>query len=64
MKISIDRDACEANQVCVRIAPAVFYVDDADRLHLLVDTFDDARLAEVEKAVGACPRQALSLAED
>jgi len=64
MKISIDRDACEANQVCMRVAPAVFYVDDADRLHLLIDTLDDAVLADVEKAVGACPRQALSLVED
>jgi ferredoxin len=64
MRISIDRDACEANQVCMRIAPAVFYVDAADRLHLLIETVDDARLAEVEKAVRACPKQALSLIDD
>jgi ferredoxin len=64
MKISIDRDACEANQVCMRVAPAVFYVDAADHLHLLVETLDDARRAEVEKAVRACPRQALSLVDD
>jgi ferredoxin len=64
MKISIDREACEANQVCMRVAPAVFYVDDADRLHLLVETIDEAARAQVEKAVRACPRQALSLVDD
>ena len=64
MKISIDRDACEANQVCMRVAPAVFYVDDADRLHLLSETIADGLRADVEKAVRACPRQALSLVDD
>jgi len=64
MKISIDRDACEANQVCVRVAPAVFYVDDADRLHLLIEAIDDGQIADVKKAVRACPKQALLLVEE
>ncbi len=64
MKIAIDRDACEANQACMRIAPGVFYVDGADRLHLLCETIDDAERARVEQAVRACPKQALSIVDD
>jgi ferredoxin len=64
MRVLVDRDLCEANQVCVRHAPGVFYVDDADRLHLLVETISDDARAQVEKAVRACPRQALSVIDD
>jgi ferredoxin len=64
MKIVVDRDLCEANQVCMRVAPEVFRVDDQDHLHILVDTVDPTRRQLVERAVRACPRRALALVED
>lgn len=64
MKITVDRDRCEANAVCVRAAPEAFRVDEEDRLHVLVDEVPPELRARVEKAVRACPRQALALAED
>lgn len=61
MKIVVDRDRCEANGVCVRAAPAVFRLDDADQLHVLAEEVPPEQLAQVEKAVRTCPKAALSL---
>jgi ferredoxin len=63
MKIVVDRDLCEANQVCMRIAPDVFRVDETDRLHILVDDVGPELRERVERAVKRCPRQALALVE-
>ena len=64
MKIVVDWERCEANAVCMRAAPEVFRVDDDDRLHLLVTDVPPEHRAKVDKAVRACPRAALSLAEE
>ena len=64
MKIVVDRDRCEANQACMRTAPDIFQVDDADQLHVLVDEVTPEMRARVELAAKRCPRQALSLVED
>lgn len=61
MRISVDRDRCEANQVCMRVAPEVFRVDEKDHLHLLVEEVGPDLRERVEKAVKLCPRQALAL---
>ena len=64
MKIQVDYDLCEANQVCMRLAPSVFRVDDDDRLHLLVERPAPADLDAVREALRRCPRGALSLAPE
>ena len=61
MKVIVDRDRCEANQVCMRIVPEVFRVDDADQLHILVEEPGPELRERVQQAVRLCPRQALSL---
>jgi ferredoxin len=64
VRIHVDRDRCEANQVCQRFAPEVFRVDERDQLHLLVAEVADGELrAKVEQAVRRCPRQALALVD-
>lgn len=64
MKIEVDWELCEANAVCVGLAPDVFEVDDHDKLHLLVvEPNGEAQLAKVREAVRRCPRNALRLAE-
>jgi ferredoxin len=63
MKIKIDRDLCEGNAVCMKVAPEVFTVDDSDQAQLVnKDPGEDLR-AKVEAAVRRCPRQASSLEE-
>ena len=63
-RVVVDYDLCEANAVCVKIAPEVFRVDADDKLHLLLEHPPVESLQEVEKAVRRCPRGALSLADE
>lgn len=64
MKIVVDYDLCEANAVCVRTAPDMFRVDDADKLHLLVENPAPEQVELAKAAVRRCPRRALSLREE
>ena len=61
MKLVVNYDLCEANGVCVKIAPDMFALDGDDNLLLKLDTVPDELRAKVEKAVTRCPRQALSI---
>jgi ferredoxin len=61
MRIIVDRDLCESNAACVRRAPAVFQLDDENRL-VIVDERPGPELADdVRQAVKRCPRGALAL---
>jgi ferredoxin len=61
MRVTVDRDLCEANGVCVSLVPAVFDLDDDDYLHIMVDDVP-AELADlVRRAVLSCPKMALRL---
>ena len=72
MKIKVDWDLCEANAVCMDVAPGLFKVDDDDNFHhLLQGDSDDVSgvipAGEEDKAreaVRLCPRQALSIVDD
>ncbi|MEU7766463.1 ferredoxin [Nocardia sp. NPDC049190] len=61
MKVSVDPDQCEANGICVGIAPDVFELDDDDVLHIAEGDVPADRLTEVEQAVAQCPKAALRL---
>lgn len=64
MKIVVDRDLCEANAVCMRMAPEVFRVDEKDELHVLVERPGPELEAKVNNAVRGCPRGAIKLVEE
>ncbi|WP_433196275.1 ferredoxin [Nocardia sp. CA-107356] len=61
MKVSVDLDQCEANGICVGIAPDVFELDDDDMLHIVVGEVAPDRLDDVRDAVAQCPKAALRL---
>ncbi len=61
MKIVVDFDLCEANAVCMKVAPEVFEVDENDFLIIKDETPPEALRAKVEEAVRRCPRQAIKL---
>lgn len=63
MKIVVDYGLCEANAICMGLAPDVFEVDEQDNLHLLTAEVTAENEARVRDAVRLCPRQALSLSE-
>lgn len=61
MRVEVDFDLCEANAVCMGIAPDIFEVDDDDNLHLHPGEVPAERQDDVRQAVNLCPKLALSL---
>ncbi|UGT62637.1 ferredoxin [Nocardia asteroides] len=61
MKIVLDPDQCEANGICVGLAPGVFDLDDDDVLHLRAAEVPADDRAAIEEAVAQCPKAALRL---
>jgi ferredoxin len=64
MRVVVDRDLCEGNAVCVKLAAEVFELGDDDQVRVLVERVDEPLRAKVEAAVRRCPRAALSLVDD
>jgi ferredoxin len=64
LRIVVDYTLCEANAVCMKIAPEVFQVGEDDKLTVLVELPPPELHAKVENAVRRCPRRALSLVEE
>jgi ferredoxin len=63
MKIKVDYQVCEANAVCMGLAPEVFEVDENDDLQLLLPVPPPEAQDRVRHAVRSCPKAALSLEE-
>jgi ferredoxin len=63
MRVTVDRDLCEANGVCVGLVPEVFDLDDDDLLHIRADEVPEGLTEGVRRAVRSCPKTALRLAE-
>jgi ferredoxin len=63
MRVRVDHDACEANAVCMGIAPTVFEVDDDDTLHILMEEVPEELQDAVRRAVDGCPKRALYLSD-
>ena len=60
-QVAVDYDLCEANGICVGIAPEVFDLDDDDNLHLLKTDVTTENEPRIEQAVDSCPRNALRI---
>lgn len=63
-KLTVDYDECEANAVCVGIAPEVFELDDDDNLWILQERPGPELLDRVLEAVDSCPKRALFLSHE
>jgi len=63
MKVSVDPLVCEANAVCVGLAPEVFDLNDDDELTILVPEVPEDQADRVRHAVRSCPKAALTLEE-
>lgn len=61
MKIKVDFDRCESNALCEAMAPDVFELDDDDYLVVKSEETTEETIADVKRAVAACPRAAISL---
>jgi ferredoxin len=58
-ELAVDYDLCEANGICVGIAPEVFDLDDDDNLHLLATDVTVSNESRIQQAIDSCPRNAL-----
>jgi ferredoxin len=63
MKVSVDPVLCEANGVCVGIAPDVFDLDDDEVLQVRPGELVGDESERVIQAVLSCPRNALRVNE-
>jgi len=63
MRVTVDRDLCEANGVCAGLVPEVFRLDDEDELHIAEGDVPPQLADQVRLAVNSCPKTALRLAE-
>jgi ferredoxin len=61
VKVSVDRELCEAHGVCMSVEPSVFDLGDDDLLVILDETPPEEKRSAIEQAVIRCPRQALTL---
>lgn len=61
MKIVIDTDLCEANAVCMGLAPDVFRLEDDDSLTVLQESPAESLRDDIDNAVRRCPRGAITL---
>jgi ferredoxin len=61
MRVTVNYDLCEANGICVGIAPETFDLDDDDNLHLLDTEVTAGNASRIRQAVDSCPRAALAL---
>ena len=63
MHISWDFDQCEADAICVGMAPDVFELGDDDYLVSLQEYLPADRTEELRQVVASCPKSALTLHE-
>jgi ferredoxin len=61
MKIVVNYDLCEANAVCMGIAPEVFEVREDDFLYLLQEEPSEELRPKMEEAARRCPKQAITV---
>ncbi|MGN6608393.1 MAG: ferredoxin [Jatrophihabitans sp.] len=61
MRIVVDRDRCEGLGMCEAMAHEYFEVGEDGYVTVLDDTPPEAKRAEIQAAVDACPVAALSL---
>ena len=63
MRVVVDFDLCESNDICMQIAPDIFEVRDDDFLYVLDETPSEDRRSNLEESVQRCPKQAISIEE-
>lgn len=63
MRVAVDPQICEANGVCMGIAPTIFALGEDDILHIVDPVLRAETATLIKDAVAQCPRAALSVVE-
>ena len=65
MRITVNRDRCESNAICVGLLPQrMTFDDDEEELVVSAEPVTPELALAAEHAIKACPRSALSLTPD
>ena len=64
MRVVVDLNRCEANALCMGVAPEVFELTDDDELIVLQEHPDESLRSDVQSAVRYCPAMALAIEEE
>jgi ferredoxin len=62
MKINVDMQKCQHYGQCVFEAPAIFKLNDQDKLEYIAEA-DESQRENVEAAIDVCPMQAIFIVE-
>lgn len=62
-RVTVDDDQCEANALCMGVAPEVFELDDDDLLTILLPEPPEQLRERVREAAQVCPKQAIKIDE-
>ncbi len=62
MKVKVDRDKCNGDEVCVQIAPGVFEMDDEGIAVVINPEGEDEDT--IKEAAEGCPSEAIILEDD
>lgn len=63
MEVSVNPELCEANGVCVGLAPGVFDLNDDEELRIRQPAANSADVERVAKAAELCPKGALTITQ-
>jgi ferredoxin len=61
MRVEIDRDLCIGSGTCVRLAPAVFALDD-EEIAMVLDP-EAVAVSKLQLAADACPTEAIRIGD-
>jgi ferredoxin len=64
MRVVVDYDRCDSNALCTMVAPALFRLDDDDRLEVLVEQPSGTDEEAAGEAARACPKLAIALVDE
>ncbi len=63
MKVKIDPELCNGDEVCVQLCPEVFEMQE-DKAVVIMDDIPEDLQDSVREAADSCPSEAITIEED